>query len=329
MVLDGIFERFAEQSPVTVLARAALEHALDPRASDALFEDVAERQSTRKLLTSQVVDLMGTVVCNIRPAIQAAFQANAEAIGASLRAVYDKSDRTEPGLAAELVRHTARTLGPVITARGGGRPAWLPGYPIKIRDGNHLAGTAHRLKELRTIGAGALPGKAPVVLDPQAMLVTDVFPCEDGHAQERSLLDQVLETIRAGEGWIADRNFCTTGFLVGIARRGGSFVIRQHRANLHIELVGERTPCGRTEAGRLFEQEVRLADEAGGFLRGRRITVELDQPTRDGETEVHILTDLPAEVAEARTIAELYRKRWAVESAFGELATCLQGGSTR
>src|SRR5215208_2204186 len=98
MVLDDIFQRFAEQSPVTVMARAALEHALDPRAVDALFEEVAERQYTRTLLFSQVVDLMGAVVCNVRPAIHAAFQANAQSIGVSLRALYDKIDRTEPGL---------------------------------------------------------------------------------------------------------------------------------------------------------------------------------------------------------------------------------------
>jgi IS4 transposase len=327
MVLDDIFERFAAQSPVTVMARAALEHALDPGAIDALFEVVAERQYTRTLLFSTVVDLMSTVVCDVRPAIHAAFQANAGSIGVSLRAVYDKIDRTEPGLSAELVRHTARTLGPVITAMGGGRAAWLPGYSIKILDGNHLAGTEHRLKELRSVGAGALPGHALVVLDPQAMLVTDVFPCEDGHAQERSLLDQVLETIRPGEVWIADRNFCTTGFLFGIARRGGSFVIRQHGATLHIEWVGERRPCGRTETGAVFEQEVRLSDGDGDgqTMVVRRITVELDEPTRDGETEIHILTNLPAEVADALAIAELYRKRWTVESAFGELATCLNG----
>jgi IS4 transposase len=325
MVLDEVFERCAEQSPVTVMARAALEHALDPKAIDALFEEVAERQYTRTLLFSQVVDLMGTVVCNVRPAIHAAFQADAESIGVSLRAVYDKIDRTEPGLSAELVRHTARTLAPVITAMGGERQPWLPGYPIKILDGNHLAGTQHRLKELRAIGAGALPGHALVVLDPQAMLVTDVFPCEDGHAQERSLLDQVLETIRSGEVWIADRNFCTTGFLFGIARRGGSFVIRRHGATLHVEWVGERHPCGRIETGAVFEQSVRLSDGDGETMSVRRITVELDKPTRDGETEIHILTNLPAEVADARTIADLYRRRWTVETAFGELATCLNG----
>jgi hypothetical protein len=211
MVLGEIFERFARQSPITVMARAALEHALAPEAIDALFEQAAQRQYTRTLLFSSVVDLMATVVAKIQPAVNAAYRARAETLGVSIKAVYDKLDRTEPGVSAELVRHTARTLGPIIAAMGGERAAWLPGYSIKILDGNHLAGTQHRLKELRTVGAGALPGKALVVLDPQAMLVTDVFCCEDGHAQERSLLDQVLETIRPGGVWIADRNFCTTG----------------------------------------------------------------------------------------------------------------------
>jgi IS4 transposase len=325
VVLDDIFERFARQSPVTVMARAALEHALSPRAIDALFERVAERQYTRTLLFSSVVDLMATVVCRVRPAINAAYRAKAETLGVSLKAVYDKLDRTEPGISAELVRHTARSLGPVITSMGGERAAWLPGHRVKVLDGNHLAGTEHRLKELRTVGAGALPGKALVVLDPQAMLVTDVFPCEDGHAQERSLLDQALEAIRPGEVWIADRNFCTTDFLFGIARRDARFVIRQHGATLFIEGTGERRPCGRSETGAAFEQQMRLGDGDGGTMVVRRITVELDKPTRDGETEVHILTNLPPEAADAVVVADLYRRRWSVEAAFGELATCLNG----
>src|SRR3954447_19821826 len=325
MVLDDIFERFAQQSPVTVMVRAALEHALAPQAIDALFEHTALRQYTRTLLFSSVVDLMGSVVAKIRPAVNAAYRAKAESLGVSLRAVYDKLERLEPGLSAALVRHTARTLDPVVTAMGGERAAWLPGSRVKILDGNHLAGTEHRLKELRTIGAGALPGKALVVLDPPAMLVTDVFPCEDGHAQERSLLDRVLETIRPGEVWIADRNFCTTDFLFGIARRDGCFVIRQHGATLFIEEMGERRSCGRSETGAVFEQEMRIGDGDGGTMAVRRITVELDTPTRDGETEVHILTHLPAEVADALVIAGLYRRRWTVEAAFGELATCLNG----
>src|SRR3954451_14997785 len=153
MILGHIFERFARQSPITVMARAAVEHALAPEAIDALFERTAERQYTRTLLFSSVVDLMGAVVPKAPPAVNAAYRARAEALGVSLRAVYDKLDRTEPGISAELVRHTARTLRPVITAMHGERAAWLPGYSIKILDGNHLAGTEHRLKELRTIGA--------------------------------------------------------------------------------------------------------------------------------------------------------------------------------
>jgi IS4 transposase len=307
------------------MARAALEHALSPQAIDALFERTAERQYTRTLLFSSVVDLMGSVVAKIQPAVNAAYRARAEALGVSLRAVYDKLERLEPGLSAELVRHTARTLNPVVTAMGGERAAWLPGYRVKILDGNHLAGTEHRLKELRTVGAGALPGKALVVLDPQAMLVTDVFCCEDGHAQERSLLGSVLEAVRPRDIWVADRNFCTTDFLFGIARREGCFVIRQHGATLFIESMGQRRRCGRCETGAVFEQEMRLGDGDGGTMVVRRIAVELDTPTRDGETEIHILTNLPAEVADALAIADLYRRRWTVEAAFGELATCLNG----
>jgi len=325
MVLDDIFERFAQQSPVTVMARAALEHPLSPRAIDALFEQTAQRQYTRTLLFSSVVDLMGTVVAKIQPAVNAAYRAKADALGVSLGAVYDKLERLEPGLSAELVPHTARTLVPVVTAMGGERAAWRPGYQVKILDGNHLAGTEHRLKELRTIGAGALPGHALVVLDRQAMLVSDVFPCEDGHAQERSLLGSVLETLRAGEVWVADRNFCTTGLLFGIDRRGGHFVIRQHAATLPIESMGQRRACGRSETGAVFAQEMRLSDGEGGTMVVRRITVELDTPTRDGEAEVPILTNLPAEAAEALAIASLYRRRWTVEAAFGELATSLNG----
>lgn len=325
MILGEVFERFAKLSPITVMARAALEHALAPQAIDALFEATAQRQYTRTLLFSTVVDLMGTVVTNVPPAIHAAYQANAESIGALLRAVYDKLDRTEPGLSAALVRHTAAALAPVLAAMAGQRPEPLAGHPIRILDGNHLAATEHRLKELRAIAAGALPGQALVVLDPQLMLARDVFPCEDGHAQERSLLGRVVETIIPGEVWVADRNFCTTDFLFGIARRGAHFVIRQHASTLHVERVGERRACGRVDTGAVFEEEMLLGDGQGGTLPVRRITVALDAPTRDGETEIRILTDLPAEVADAATIATLYRGRWTVEGAFGELATCLNG----
>ena len=325
MILGDVFERFAQDSPLSVMAQGVMENALNPRIVDQLFEDVAQKQYTNKLLFSSIVDLMSVVVCRIRPAIHAAYQAHAETVDATIEAVYDKLDRTETAVSAALVHSTAERLAPVIDAMDGARPDWLPGYRVRILDGNHLAGTEHRIKELRTIRAGALPGQALVVLDPRLMLATDVVLCEDGHAQERSLLDQVLAIVAAKDLWIDDRNFCTTNFLFGIARRGGSFVVRQHASTLHWEFVGKRRACGRIDTGKVFEQTIRATNDAGEVLFLRRVTVVLDQPTRDGEAEIHLLTNVPAKDARPRSIAELYRKRWTIETAFAELEATLNG----
>ena len=305
MILSDVFERFSQDAPLSVMAQGIMENALNPEILDRLFEDVAEKQFTNKLLFSTIVDLMSVVVCRIRPSIHAAFQARAETVGATIDAVSDKLDGTEIAVSAALVHSVAARLAPVIDAMSGGRADWLPGYRVRILDGNHLPGTEHRLKELRTIRAGALPGHALVVLDPRRMLATDVVLCEDGHAQERSLLDQILEIVAANDLWIADRNFCTTDFLFGIAQRSGLFVIRQHASTLHWEFVGKRRACGRIDTGKVFEQTIRASNDAGEMLILRRITVLLDQPTRDGETELHLLTNVPAKDARAKVIAEL------------------------
>jgi hypothetical protein len=324
MVLNEVFERFFQDSPLSVMAQGIMENAMNPRILDDLFEDVAQRQFTNKLLFSTVVDLMGTVVCRIRPAIHAAFQARAETVGATIDAVYDKLDGIETDVSAALVHTVAARLAPVIDTMEGARSAFLPGYRARILDGNHLPGSEHRLKELRAIRAAALPGHALVVLDPRLMLATDVILCEDGHAQERSLLDQILPMVAPNDLWIADRNFCTTDFLFGIARGNGSFLIRQHASTLHWEFVGKRRACGRIATGKVFEQTIRATNEAGEILILRRITVVLDVPTRDGDTELHLLTNVPCKGARARVIADLYRRRWTIETAFQELEATLQ-----
>jgi IS4 transposase len=323
MILSDVFERFSQDSPLSVMAQGVMANAMNPQVLDQLFEEIARKQFTNKLLFSTVVDLMSVVVCRIRPSIHAAFQARAETVGATIDAVYDKLDGTETAVSAALVHTVAARLAPVIEAMGGARPDWLSGYRTRIRDGNHLPGSEHRIKELRAMRAAALPGHALVVLDPRLMLATDVVPCEDGHAQERSLLDQILAKVAAKDLWIADRNFCTTGFLFGIAGRGGFFAIRQHASTLHWEFVGKRRARGRIETGRVFEQTIRATNEAGEILILRRITVLLDQPTRDGETELHILTNVPTKDAHARVIADLYRRRWTIETAFQELEASL------
>ena len=264
MILSDVFERFADTSPLPVMAQAILENALNPRVVDQLFEDVSERQYTRKLLFSSIVDLMSLVVCRIRPAIHAAYQAHAEIIDASLRAVYGKIDRVEPGIAAALVRSTAERLGPVIEAMNGGRPALLPGYRVKILDGNHLAGTEHRLKELRTMRsrcpAGAGPGRARPPLDA-------------GHRRDPLRRRPCPGAVAAGPGpavvhprelWIEDRNFCTTDFLFGIA--GACGVLRRPPACLDA-CTGNSWGSGGRAAGstpaRCSEQTIRAHQRRG------------------------------------------------------------------
>jgi IS4 transposase len=325
VVHSDVFERFTQGDTIPVMTQAAMENALSPRIIDQLFEDHAERQYTRDLLFSSIVELMSLVVCRIQPSINAAYQKDVVPISVSLQALYRKIDRIETPIAAALVRKSDERLAPVITATGGTLAPFLPGYRTKILDGNHLPGTEHRILELRTMRAGALPGHALVIFDPERMLAIDVVLCEDGHAQERSLLDQVLETVAKEDLWIADRNFCTTGFLFGIAHRDGSFIIRQHASTLYYTLVGKRRARGRIETGAVFEQKLRATDEAGAILLLRRVSVVLDEPTRDGDTEIHLLTDLPAKRAHAEVVANLYRRRWTIETAFQELEATLDG----
>jgi hypothetical protein len=148
--------------------------------------------------------------------------------------------------------------------------------------------------------------------------VRDVFPCEDGHAQERSLFTAVLRTVQAGDLWIADRNFCTRDLLCDIDARGASFVIRQHRG-LPFEIVSALHPLGRTETGHLAEQRVRVRDGQGGAHMFRRLRIKLDHATRDGATLLYILTNVPARKVSAKRVAGLYRKRWTLETAFQHL----------
>jgi IS4 transposase len=254
--------------------------------------------------------------------VRAAYRASAEDIAVSLTSVYNKLNGLETPLSVALVRSVFGQLQPLQRQLGGTLPELIPGYHLRILDGNHLAATEHRLAETRTASAAPLPGQALVVLDPALMLIRDVFPCEDGHAQERSLLDAVLQTVCERDVWMADRNFCVLSFLLGVARKGGCFLIREHKG-LAWKSAGRLRSCGRIPTGRVREQRVSVLDEKGERWFLRRVVLQLDKPTRDGETELALLSNLPQEAATARQVAEHYRKRWTVETAFQELTEAL------
>ena len=104
-----------------------------------------------------------------------------------------------------------------------------------------------------------------LVLDQALGLATDIFPCEDGHAQERSLLPEMLETVEAGDLWIGDRNFCTTGFIFGIESKQAFFLVRQHQ-NLPWTSETELLHSGRSEGGEVFSQTGVISYEGQGIV---------------------------------------------------------------
>jgi IS4 transposase len=325
MQLGEIFERFLQRAPISVMYRALLERALDPHELDRLFEREATDQYTRELLFSTVVQLMATVVFGVHPSVRAAYLASLGEIATSLTAVYEKLKGIETGVCRALVRDTAGRLDPLVRQLGATLPSPIPGYRGKILDGNHLAGTEHRVPATRATRAAALPGQALVVLDLATMLVIDVVPCEDAHAQERSLVDQVLPGVQPGDLWIADRNFCTTRLLFGILARGGSLLIRQHKSTLYWEEAGPWEDAGRVATGSVSEQAIRVSDpDSGAVLELRRLRLVLDNPTRAKDQELFLVTDIPRDRAAAPLLAEAYRRRWALENVFQTLTEALR-----
>ena len=319
-MLPRVFETFIERSPICVMARAVLENLFQPERLDELFERTAQRQYKRTLLFSSVVGLLHSVVLGVEPTVYAAYRKRRHTLKVSDQAVYDKLDGMELGLSAALVKDSAQQAEAVINALATRREPWLPGYRVRILDGNHLSATEHRLEELRTTWAAPLPGKVLAVLEPETGLATDVFLTPDGHAQERSLLDEVLACVWERDVWIADRNFCTLKFLFEIAKQRGFFIIRQH-GTVKGKLCGRRVFREEGPTGRIYEQAINFVYE-GKTYRLRRITVELRHATRDGDMTLYLLTNLPAGVSSEK-VADLYRQRWTIETLFFEVTTTL------
>ncbi|MBO0697565.1 MAG: hypothetical protein J2P46_04160 [Zavarzinella sp.] len=198
-MFPAAFKPFLDRAPLCVLARAVLERLFLPARLDRLFRDSAERQYEQDLLFSQVAELMLAVALQTEPSVYAAYKKRAADLPVSDQAIYDKLRGMELGVSAALVRDSAEQVGPVIAALGATVPPLLPGYRARIIDGSHLGKTERRLKPLRRTWAAALPGKVLAVYDQELDVVSHVFLTPDGHAQERSLFDQVLPQVRAGD----------------------------------------------------------------------------------------------------------------------------------
>lgn len=319
---NPLFQLFAAERPVATMAQVALRHLLDDDALLQVFQDHAVSQREQTIPFAALTQMMTSVVLSQEPSVNAAIKKKFKELTVSHQAIYGKLQRVEISTTRGLVQYSFARLA------GIQRHLRLPrhdiaGYETRILDGNHLAGTEHRLKETRAITAAPLPGKTLVVYSPRHDAILDCFPIEDGHAQERSELDNVLATVRAGQLWVADRNFCTVKFLYGLASAGAKFIIRQH-GQLEGTPVGQPRRIGETETGEVWEQEFRLPEHAGRSLLIRRVIVKLRQATRDGDREIYLLTNLSVAEADAMTVSEEYRKRWRIETVMQRLTDSLR-----
>jgi len=117
------------------------------------------------------------------------------------------------------VRGSAERLAPVAAAVDGG--TILPGWRLRVLDGNHLPASEKRLASLRGHRGAALPGQTLVVYDPDSGLVTDLVASEDAHQSERASVGRCWNTAGAGANSLpADRAL--------IRKRG---VLDQHHRN--------------------------------------------------------------------------------------------------
>ena len=331
-MLDAVLARFVAACPVAVMARLAVQRALSPAWVDAVFEAQRERQYTRELLFSTVVELMELVALGLRPSLHAAAQrARADGtLAVSLQALYDKVNHAEPVVLRALVQGSAARLRPVRTAAGVGVPSpQLPGYRLRVFDGNHLPATEKRVKPLRGRRTAALPGQTLVVYDPELDLVVDLIAEPDAFASERTLVPAAVAAAGPGELWIGDRNYATRPILTALGARGAAVLVREHATQPHPTAAGARQRLGRCPTGVVYEQAVDLPTAAGGaeglgsVLRLRRIEVELDTPTEAGDTLVRLLTTVPNGHADAATLAMLYLTRWRIEGLFQRLEAVL------
>ena len=313
---SSVLERFEQHAPASVMARVALEQALPPGWIDAVFEEHRERQYSRELLFSTVVELMTLVSLGLRPSLHAAAR-TLETLPVSLTALYDQVNRTEPGLLRALVRGSAERLEPVMARVSTG--AGLPGWRLRVLDGNHLPASEKRLAPLRGHRGAALPGHSLVVYDPDRGLVTDILPSEDAYQSERAAVGPLLDGAEPGQLWIADRQFCTRTILLGWEAARAGLLVREHGCHPRLAAEGPWRACGRTETGAVREQRIELAGASGPW---RRIELTLDTPTEAGEGVIRLWSHLPERV-EARQIARLYRRRWRIEGMFQRLEAAL------
>ena len=320
MAEETVLDRFICKNPLAVMTRCIV-GALMGDEVDEVFAQNRSRQYNETIKFSTVAMSMAEIALGTVKNRNQAYLKYKEELQTSVVAYYGKLNRVEPSVSEAVVRYSAEQAGALFDQLGFEPWQALPGYRCLSLDGNHLQKTQKRLKETRGLCAAPLPGTIVARFDHQTGLFDQAYLLEDAHAQESTVLDRVIEDLSQQDLLIADRHFCIVRFLLKLAARSGCFVIRQH-GRLKGKLLGKRKRVEKIDSGMVYEQALEIRD-GEDTLVVRRITVELIEPTRDGDTEIHVLSNVPTADASACELARLYRERWEIENAFYVLTMTL------
>jgi len=314
-----VLSKFLFQCPFAVLTQAVIRGVI-ANELDPLFEENRSQQYEKTLTFSAMAIAVADVVLRFSANFRQAYTKHQKQLMVTLTSFYNKINATEPQTSEAIVARSAERAVEMQDQLGFVPWEVLKGYNVYALDGNHLQESEKRLKPLRLLHDAPLAGTTVARFNLQRQLFDRAYLLEDAHAQECSTLDRVLNDLTVGDLLLADRHYCILDFFRGSNDKGVCFVIRQH-GRFKGNLVGKRHEIGRTETGVVYEQQIRTKNASDNLVM-RRITVELDQPTRDGDTEIHLLSNLP-ETVDAMQIAKIYRCRWEEETGFFYMTTTM------
>lgn len=316
---QDVLQKFIGKAPFAVMTRIVTQ-AVIAEELDQVFEQSREKQYEGTVKFSAVAAAVADVALNFSDNFNQAYKAHQDNLRVAVTSFYDKIKATETTVSEAVVSTAADKASGLQDALGFVPWEILPGYRVFGVDGNALAKTDKRLGALRDATGAPLPGKVVARFDLQRQLFDRAYLLIDGHGQESTACDRLVEDLLPKDVIVADRHYCIVAFLEQIAAAGSAFIIRQH-GRLKGVLLGKRKRLGRTDSGMVYEQAMKLSARDDAMVV-RRVTVVLDEPTRDGETEIHVLTNLPSKV-DGATVARVYRLRWEEENAFHVLQMTL------
>jgi predicted DNA-binding protein YlxM (UPF0122 family) len=323
-MIAGILDQLAQRAPAAMMFRSILERILSDEALDEIFREHSQVQIESPILFSHLVNMLAPVISGASKSVNASHQAAEHDY--SRQALYDKLKGVETTVSAAMLKLTTQKLMAIRHSTGMKFPDVIKGFHTFVIDGKTYNATEHRILETQTDARAPLPGRAVALLDTRHQLFVDIQCDANAHRCERKIVEPLLERqLKPGALYLADRNFCDGTLIEYFQRYEAFFIIRQHGScPSWREIPGEKQVSkGTDEQGQdVYEQRIEVQLVDGSWISVRRITVVLSDATRDGDSQLNLLTNLPARVG-AGKISSAYRARWTIENCFGHLSRAL------